>query len=180
MYKALQNGWIPPKQLTKEEYDYIKNNKDKKPHLTGFVGFGCSFAGKWFGGYAKNNRGDNYCLNTYNSLMKKMETLQDVKFEVVDYKNFKPENYLIYCDPPYKGTTQYGLIGKFNTDEFWGIMREWSKNNTVVISEYNAPEDFICVWQKETKTEIRNKENIRENRIEKLFIHKNTNIKYHN
>jgi len=46
MYKELQNGWIPPMALTKEEYDYIKNNPNEKLYLTGFVGFGCSFAGK--------------------------------------------------------------------------------------------------------------------------------------
>jgi hypothetical protein len=58
-------------------------------------------------------------------------------------------------------------------------MREWSKDNIAVISEYVAPDDFVAVWQKEVKTEIRNKENKREDRIEKLFIHNSnyTNIK---
>ena len=55
MYKAVQNGWIPPTTITKEEYDYIKNNKNEDKVLTGFVGIGCSYSGKWFGGYAKNN-----------------------------------------------------------------------------------------------------------------------------
>ncbi len=171
MYKALQTGWIPPDKLSKEEYEYIKNNLDEKPHLTGFVGFGCSFAGKWFGGYAKNSRGDNYCLNSKNSLLRKMQSLKDVKFDVVDYIDLNPVNSIIYCDPPYKGTTQYGLMGKFDSNEFWNVMRIWSKNNTVIISEYDAPDDFECIWQYRTKTEIRNKENQREDRVEKLFIH---------
>ena len=29
---------------------------DENPALTGFVGFGCSFGGKWWGGYAKDKR----------------------------------------------------------------------------------------------------------------------------
>jgi len=171
MYKELQNGWIPPDNITKEEYYYIKNNKDEKPHLTGFVGFGCSFAGKWFGGYASNSRGDNYCLNSKNSILRKMNTLNDVHFEVADYKDLIFKDCLIYCDPPYQGTTQYGLVGEFNSMEFWEIIRRWSEDNTVIISEYNAPDDFKCVWEKRTKTEIRNSNNIREDRVERLYTY---------
>jgi len=173
MYKELQNGWIPPDSITKEEYYYIKNNKDDNPYLTGFVGFGCSFAGKWFGGYASNSRGDNYCLNSKNSILRKMNTLYDVHFEVVDYKDLIFKDCLIYCDPPYQGTTQYGLVGEFDSTEFWETMRRWSQDNTVIISEYNAPDDFKCVWQKKTKTEIRNSDNIREDRVEKLYTYIN-------
>ena len=49
MWKGLQNGWTPPDAISKEEYQYIKAHKDEDPALTGFVGFGCSFGGKWFG-----------------------------------------------------------------------------------------------------------------------------------
>jgi DNA adenine methylase len=171
MYKEIQNGWIPPTELTKEEYAYIKENPDEKPYLTGFVGFGCSFAGKWFGGFA-HSKERNYCLNAHNSIMKKMENMNEVKFFESDYKGIKPEGLLIYCDPPYQGTTQYGLVGNFDSEEFWETVREWSKNNTVVVSEYSAPEDFVAVWKKEVKTDIRNKNNEKEERVEKLFVHR--------
>jgi DNA adenine methylase len=173
MYKALQEGWIPPKELSKEEYEYIKNNKDEKPYLTGFVGFGCSFAGQWFGGYAKDNTGRNYCLNAHNSILKKMELLKDTKFECKDYRELTPENCLIYCDPPYEGTTQYdnNLVGEFDSNEFWDIMRRWSKNNTVFISEYNAPDDFKCIWSQEVKLDIRDKDNKKKERVEKLYTY---------
>ena len=68
------------------DYQYIKNNPDEKPYLTGFVGFGCSFAGKWFGGYAKDNTGRNFCLNAYNSIMRKMDGFKDTQFECKDYR----------------------------------------------------------------------------------------------
>lgn len=174
MFKALQNGWTPPTSITEEEYRNAKlgNCED---YLRGFIGFGCSFSGKWFGGYARNGEGQghrNYCLNAHNSIMKKMKSLNSVKFECGDYKDINIKGALIYCDPPYKGTTQYGsIVGKFDSDEFWNIVRKWSKDNFVVVSEYNCPDDFVCVWQKETKTDIRNKDEIREKRIEKLFIH---------
>jgi DNA adenine methylase len=169
MYIALQQNWNPPQNITKEEYEYIKNNKNENKALTGFVGIGCSYSGKWFGGLAKNNTPRNYCLNAYNSLMRLKPLIADIKFKYLDYKDAHPKRNLIYCDPPYAGTTKYGAIGDFNSDEFWNVMRLWSKNNTVFISEYNAPEDFKCVWKKETKLDIKNKDGEKELRIEKLF-----------
>ena len=41
MWQALQNGWMPPDVVTKEEYYRVKANMDENPALTGFVGFGC-------------------------------------------------------------------------------------------------------------------------------------------
>lgn len=177
MYKALQNGWLPPTELSKEEYMYIKDNQDEKPYLTGFVGFGCSYSGKWFGGYAKNKTSRNYCLNAYNSTQKKIDNgvLDNSEFRCCDYKELNPENMMVYCDPPYKGTTQYDkvIVGEFNHDEFWEMMREWSKKNIVLVSEYEAPDGFETVWQKETKLDIRDKNNKKQKRIERLFKYKN-------
>ena len=175
MYKELQNGWIPPTELSKEEYDYIHKNMEENPYLTGFVGFGCSFSGKWFGGYARNKTGRNYCSNAHNSIVEKMKNLRTAVFECKDYKELKPHNAIIYCDPPYQGTTQYSkqIVGEFNTYEFWNTMKEWSKDNKVFISEYQAPEDFKCVWEQEVRLDIRNKDNLKEKRIEKLFTYKN-------
>ena len=168
MYKALKNGWVPPTELSKEEYDYIKNNQDENPALTGFVGFGCSFSGKWFGGYAKNKTDRNYCLNAHNSIIKKMKTLQHAKFYCKDYREINPKNAIVYCDPPYRGTTQYSM-GEFDSQEFWDVMRIWSMHNEVFVSEYNAPDDFEIIWQQEVKLDIRDKNNEKQRRIEKLF-----------
>ena len=169
MYKAVQNGWTPPAIITEEEYDYIRNNKDKDKPLTGFVGIGCSYSGKWFGGYARNKTGRNYCLNAHNSILKQLNEIRDIKFDCKDYKELEFDDCLIYCDPPYKDTTKYPIIGEFNTEEFWNVMRNWSKNNTVIISEYEAPDDFECIKEIHTKTDIRNSDGKRENRVERLF-----------
>lgn len=58
-------------------------------------------------------------------------------------------NNVIYCDPPYANTKQFANSQNFNYDEFWETMRQWSKNNYVLISELEAPDDFICIWQKD-------------------------------
>ena len=169
LYKAMQSGYNPPNIISEEQYKYIKENKDEDKVLTGFVGFGCSFSGKWFGGYARSNS-RNYCSNAKNSLIKKFKDTDDkVKFVWSDYKDLNPNGMLIYCDPPYKGTVQPYGVGCFNTEEFWDKMREWSKDNDVYISEYEAPNDFECVLEINTKTDIRNKENKMDNRVERLF-----------
>ena len=168
MYKALQKGWIPPETLSKDEYDYIRSNGTDK--LKAFAGFGCSFGGKYFGGYAKNIRADNYARNARNSLLRKIKTMQDVKFECKDYRKLEYENVLIYCDPPYANTTKY-KVGDFDSEAFWQWCRDMSKTNTVIISEYIAPADFKCIWQKKIKTEIRTMATGREDRIEKLFVY---------
>jgi len=168
-YKALQNGWVPPKNISEEEYKYIKNNKDENKALSGFVGIGCSYSGKWFGGYAKNNSDRNYCLNAYNTLMKLKKDILNIEFKSLDYREAHPKNCLIYCDPPYSDTTKYSIIGDFNHNEFWEVMRKWSLNNKVFVSEYKCPNDFKCVWSKETKLDIKNKDGEKEFRIEKLF-----------
>lgn len=168
MYKALQNGWLPPENVTEEDYENAKTTNDHK--LKAFIGIGCSYSGKWFGGYARGQKGRNYAKNAKNSLAKKFNTIGRVEFVSKSYDELVFENALVYCDPPYNGTTKY-KFGDFDSNSFWEWCRDTSKNgNTVIISEYNAPADFQCIWSKETKTDIRTKENGKETRIEKLFI----------
>ena len=174
MYKGVQSGYELPNCITEDDYKHIKDNKDEDKVLTGFVGFGCSFAGKWFGGYARGHGGKfGYADTSKRSLLKKMETMSDVEFGYADYKTLSFQNCLIYCDPPYKNTTKFTGTPDFNTEEFWDVMREWSKNNDVYISEYVAPDDFECVLEIQTKTDIRNGENQLDKRVEKLFRYKN-------
>ena len=167
MYKALQTGWQPPGQLSREEYDQIKAMTEPHP-LKAFAGFGCSFAGKYFGGYASSGE-RNYAANAASSLKTKVKGMADVEFYHGDYRSFDPTNCLIYCDPPYNGTTSYSAAGKFNSESFWAICRWWALDNTVLVSEYDAPSDWTVLWEKSVKTDIRGKDG-KINRTEKLFL----------
>lgn len=180
LLKAVQNGYELPDSLTKEEYYIVKENKDRDKALTGFVGFGCAFGGKWFGGYAKNNSGTNYAKQSKNSLLKKMEGLskENTIFTNLDYREVDiPNGSIVYCDPPYANTTGYSNSDTFHHSEFWEYMRKLSRNNLVFISELNAPNDFIPIWEKPFKRVLDvNKDNIFDSQ-EKLFIH-SCNIQY--
>ena len=99
--------------------------------------------------------------------MKQSPLLQGVILVNEGYLDLKiPDNSIIYCDPPYQGT--YGYKNKIEHAVFWQWVRTKSKEgNTVFVSEYNAPDDFECIWEKE----IRNfqKEKGSKKAIEKLF-----------
>lgn len=172
MWQALQNGWMPPDVVTKEEYYRVKANMDENPALTGFVGFGCSFGGKWWGGYAKDKRGDDYCGQAKRSLLKDLVGIQSATFTCLDYRDVEiPDGAVVYCDPPYVNTTGY-TVGQFNTNEFWDYMRQLSKRYNVYISEESAPDDFECIWSKEKIRTIEKSDNVGRVKVEKLFKYK--------
>lgn len=176
MLKGVQSGYELPDAITPEEYKYIREHKDEDKILTGFVGFGCSFGGKWFGGYARNKTGTNYAAQSKKSLLKDMAGLMDVEFTCSDYRDVElSKNCIVYADPPYDGTTGYGRE-KFDSAEFWDYMRKISQNHIVLISEQTAPEDFISIWSKPfTRTLDRNKEN-QFKVTEQLFVHKRNEV----
>ena len=172
MWQALQNGWMPPDVVTKEEYYRVKANMDENPALTGFVGFGCSFGGKWWGGYAKDKRGDDYCGQAKRGLFKDLPGVQSATFTCLDYHDVEiPDGAVVYCDPPYVNTTGY-TVGQFNTDEFWDYMRQLSKRCNVYISEESAPDDFECIWSKEKVRTLEKNDNVGRVKVEKLFKYK--------
>ena len=78
---------------------------------------------------------------------------------------------MVYCDPPYQNTKQYANAIKFDYDQFWNVMRKWSENNYVFVSEQNAPNDFISIWEQKVSRSI--KASDKSTAVEKLFVYKN-------
>ena len=99
--------------------------------------------------------------------VEQLEHLQPPKVIKKDYRDVSiKENSIIYCDPPYEGTKGYKT--KFNHKGFWQYVRE--SPCMVVVSEYNAPDDFSCIAKKETRTTMDSNSN-RKHVEEKLFVH---------
>ena len=177
MWKAIEGGWVP-RLYTKEEYKDVQINKDRyPPEVVGWVGFNCSYSGKYFGGYAGQTKTKigtvrDYQVEAISNVLKQKEKLSGVVFRNQSYIDLDvPNNSIIYCDPPYQGTTKY-KTGDFDHDIFWEWCRIMKKmGHTIFISEYNAPEDFKCVWQKELKSSLSANGKIggNKNSIEKLF-----------
>lgn len=178
---AVQKGYELPDAVTKEDYFKVRENKDEDKALTGFVGFGCSFGGKWFGGYSNNNSKNNYTKQSKNSLLRKMKTLtpETTIFTNLSYKDVTiPVDSVVYCDPPYQRTTKYSNSKDFNHDEFWDYVRELSKEHMVFVSEINAPLDFTVVWNKSMKRTLRVDNENSFSSVEKLFVHDSNANKY--
>ena len=171
LLQGVQRGYELPESITPEQYRHIREHKDDDPTLAGFVGFGCSFGGKWFGGYARNATGTNYAAQSKSSLLKDMATLQDATFVCADYRRVCiPPRAVIYADPPYNNTTGYHG-DRFDSAEFWIAMRLLADTgHTVFVSEQEAPPDIQCVWERKfTRTLDRNKSN-QFSVTEKLFF----------
>jgi DNA adenine methylase len=143
--QAMQEGWSPPDCVAELEYDQLKKQWQSgiDNALIGFVGYGCSWGAKWFGGYARDpNR--NYCREAKNSLLHRVSLCKNVTFQHRHYRNVLPKDSVIYCDPPYRDTTDYSF-GDWCHNTFWHTVRKWSKTNKVIVSEYTAPSDFKIV-----------------------------------
>ena len=85
-----------------------------------------------------------------------------------DYRNYVyQDGDVVYCDPPYEGTSGYGR--EFDHEAFWQWCR--TRDFPVYVSEYRAPEDFISIWHKE-KRRLFNHNVLLENAVEHLFLHK--------
>lgn len=177
LFKAIQNGQELPEYITKDEYQEVKANKDNYPDwYVGFVGFCCSFRGTFFKGYADNNilkatgKYQHYQKQQINNILKQSNKLNNVKLECCSYEDLIiPANSIIYCDPPYNDTSAY-KTGAFDSNKFWQWCRDKvKKGHKVFVSEYNAPDDFECVWQKDINSNLGGKS---KTATEKLFIYK--------
>ena len=135
-----------PDEITREHYYDVKNNKDNfEEWYVGLIGFCGSFSAKFCSGYATNGNNPKYKNTPYheskNNIIKQSVNLKDITFECKDYKDLDNlSGYVIYCDPPYKGTYNYKL--DFNHNDFYEWVRKMSVNNIVLISEYDMPDDF--------------------------------------
>ena len=172
---AVRDGWIPPEIVTEEEYKKIKTNPGLyESRLVGFVGFGCSFGGKWWNGYARDKCRSNYARRAKNNLLKQASSLKGIDFRNCSYDKLilPPEPCLIYCDPPYSKTSKYKGIETFDSNKFYQWCRDRKEEgHTVFVSEYNAPDDFELVWQMEITCAINNQKTKNRNtkRTEKLY-----------
>ena len=164
-----------PETITEEEYNNVKDNKEKYPDwYVGLVGFASTYGAKYFGGYARAYKNDGVTLRDMpnegiRNLERQRKKIQNIHFRCISFLDIPEEkikNYVIYCDIPYKNTTKY-KTNKFPYEKFYNWCRRLSKNNIILISEYNMPDDFECIWSKNHKTILDTNEH--KERTEKLF-----------
>ena len=167
------NTYLIPKdnkQFTEEDYQTAKKvSYLMLTSLDSFAGFAYSFGAKWFGGWCRaKDPNKDYVAIAYRSALKQSPKLQGVELVHASYDELEiPPNSIIYCDPPYRNTTKYAT--GIDYDHFYNWCREKkAEGHTIFVSEYNMPDDFICVWEKEITCNLDSKSKTL-NKVEKLF-----------
>lgn len=81
--------------------------------------------------------------------LESLDILTDLNITNLDYREVEIEkDSIIYCDIPYKNCAKY-VNNDFNHDEFYKWAR---KQNNIFISEYEMPNDFKIVNEKNIKS----------------------------
>ena len=138
------------RDFTEEDYRRIRNRND--PHekaIKGYAGYALSYGGKWFGGWCRDGQGRrDYVAEAYRNAVKQSRQLQGAVFVCANYSDFEYEpGSIIYADPPYRNTTTYKH--GFDHDAFYDWLRAMNgAGHFVYISEYEMPDDFICIWER--------------------------------
>lgn len=144
---ALRDGWVPPKEMTIEEYDALRD-ADPSP-LRGHAGFNYSFGGMWFRGWQgdlRDTRGVTRVEDGYRAAMRDAPRLRRCPPILrLDYREVEVRpGDVVYCDPPYHGTEEYDV--GFCAYAFWAHVGGWVRSGAVVIvSEETAPDDWVVV-----------------------------------
>lgn len=180
LWLHLQNDGKLLDNVPRELYNEVRANYQSgcyEDWYVGNIGFLASYNGRWFdGGYAqpgyeKNKSGmryRDYYREASNNILNQLANVEDIELKTEDYRNIQPSGAVVYCDPPYQGVKKYANSVDFNYEEFWDIMRKWSENNYVFVSELDAPDDFRCIWMQEVSRSIKATDKSRA--VEKLFI----------
>ena len=170
-----------PVTVSEEMYNdvkesYINQSGKYMDYIIGYVGICCSFGGSWFNGYARYNpnKQEDHIAEAYRGLKKQVENFKFLKETSFLYSSYDElpldENDIVYCDPPYASTKKYET--DFDNEKFW----EWARNASkkvkrLYVSEYDAPDDFKCIWEMEKKDGLGRKKGKKQNiKIEKLFV----------
>lgn len=164
MWQALHDGWEPPTIVTYDEYQQFRYSTEPSA-LRGLVGFGGSFGGRWFEGYARGgNNADgtprNHQAESARAVLKDiagMRAVESTTFSCGDALLIEPaDGDVVYCDPPYAGTTNYSRTDRLDHDKFWATAEEWASNGShVFVSEYSAPAGWECIWEQPLRSSVR-------------------------
>ena len=178
MWKGLQENREKPMEISKELYSKARTeynngtNNEFDDFLIGWIGWMGSFNGRFFdGGYSGKTATRDYVDEQIRNTLKQVELLKGAIFVSGDYSDLEIfENSIIYCDIPYKNTKQYSTSKNFDHNKFWQWCRNMTKQgHKVFISEYQAPNDFICVWSKEVTNSMNT--TLTYKPVERLFVY---------
>jgi len=174
MWKKVQNQTLRlPDSCSEVDYNEWRENEFalSVPEERTAIGYGMSFGGVWWGGYARSTDGRDYMSELRNGFSQILPQIKSVKFKASDYKDLDIAEKLVYLDPPYERTKGYGAVGHFDHWSFWPWAEKLADNNTVVVSSPTAPEGWIQVWQSQKWRNLSKSAEKRKHETERLYIY---------
>lgn len=157
------------REFTEEDYQQLR--EDDSCWFKGYAAFAFSYGGKFMGGWGRDKEGKrDYVAEAYKNALKQSSGLQGVPLVTLSYDEVLfYKDSVIYCDPPYAGATKYK--DNFDHNKFWEWCRARARDgHQIFISEYSAPEDFVCLWEKEVVSSL-TKDTGSKKAVEKLFTY---------
>lgn len=142
-WEAVADGWVPPATMSAEEYEGLRHASPSP--MRAWAMFAASYNGRPWAGYGPVASGRDYLAESHRSTIRKGDGMVGAEFRCCPYWEHEPdERTVVYCDPPYSGTTGYGT--EFDHDRFWRTAAKWSSAGAlVIVSEYEAPVDWVSV-----------------------------------
>lgn len=188
LWKEIQKNGMTniPRFVTPETYlsakqSYLNGDGKFTDYEIGYIATCCSYGGGWFNGYAHFNpkKNEDHIAEAWSGLCKQVENfkhLDTTTFMSCDYRatpfTFQSDA-VVYCDIPYSSTKKYE--NDFDNKAFWEWVRKMVRKHgtEIYVSEYDAPGDFKCIWQKNVPDGMgTTRTGMRQNRkIEKLFVY---------
>lgn len=98
-----------------------------------------------------------------------MKAIPSLEIHNKDYKDFSNiKNSIIYLDPPYKDVNKVYRHNNLNYEEFYSWCEDMSKDNIILISGYDMPKNFECIYEF-TKAKSTLQGGTHKNKYEKLY-----------
>lgn len=160
-WNALLAGWVPPDHVTEEQYVELKRKMDIHDPLTGWCGHNLSFGAHWYRTYARGAKTEDYfSQKAKRSTAAKVAAMLAAGVTHVDCMDYRDTSGpgLFYLDPPYASSGgSYYASCKFDHVAFWDYARSLCRSAMVIVTEYEAPDDFVPVHTfGDTKSRPRN------------------------
>jgi hypothetical protein len=160
LHRAVQGGWVPPEHVSDAEHAALRHADPAQP-LTAFVGFACSFGGLWFANYAKQDpRPGRRSYASRGSTLLRERVRANVEHICADALACEVDAQVVYCDPPYEGTTGYAAVPVAEPGAWWRRLRSLADCGAACyLSEYaeTLPAGVVArlVWSAPThKTQL--------------------------
>lgn len=175
-WKGLLKGEEYPEEIPRETFIKAKiayKNTDYTNYsvaMISWIGYMASYNGIFYHSYSGiGSDNKDYVKASMDNIKKQLPLMNGITLDCCSYDELDiPEKSIIYCDPPYKGTSGYGA--KFEYDKFydWCFSRK-DEGHKVYIFEYSMPTEFKCVWSMDVSNSLDRYSEQREKRKECLF-----------